>query len=79
MDRQTGNIYNNNMIQQLIKDGAIVDKERFTEMVIPPTPKQEETRKISKDDPCPCGSGEVFEKCCLRDRTDIRFNPVYGD
>lgn len=30
-------------------------------------------RVIGRNDPCPCGSGAKFKKCCLRDADDSRF------
>lgn len=30
------------------------------------TPKQKKTNKIGRNDPCPCGSGRKFKKCCMR-------------
>lgn len=30
-------------------------------------------RVIGRNDPCPCGSGAKFKKCCLRDAEDTRF------
>ncbi|MEW5820365.1 MAG: SEC-C metal-binding domain-containing protein [Cyanobacteriota bacterium] len=28
--------------------------------------RQIKKRKIGRNDPCPCGSGKKFKKCCLR-------------
>jgi SEC-C motif-containing protein len=28
------------------------------------TPKQDATAKIGRNDPCPCGSGKKYKKCC---------------
>lgn len=28
-------------------------------------PKQSKSGKIRRNDPCPCGSGDKFKKCCL--------------
>ena len=73
MDCRTGRIYPGDMIQQLIRDKAITDQDRFKQMVIPPTPKQEERRRIGRNDFCPCGSGRKFKVCCLREKKDDRF------
>lgn len=27
-----------------------------------------ETKKIGRNDPCPCGSGKKYKKCCGRER-----------
>ncbi len=37
----------------------------YRPMMIPPTPKQQIRKRISRNDPCPCGSGKKFKKCCL--------------
>jgi len=29
--------------------------------------------KLGRNDPCPCGSGKKFKKCCMRNR-DISWN-----
>ena len=31
----------------------------------PSTALKNETRKIGRNEPCPCGSGKKFKKCCL--------------
>lgn len=28
-------------------------------------PDQEKNKKVGRNDPCPCGSGKKFKKCCL--------------
>lgn len=33
--------------------------------VLPPTPVQKAGQKVGRNDPCPCGSGKKFKKCCL--------------
>jgi len=36
-------------------------------MVVPPTPSQLDRKppKVGRNEPCPCGSGKKFKKCCL--------------
>ena len=34
--------------------------------VIGPEPKRREEPKIGRNDPCPCGSGKKYKKCCGR-------------
>jgi hypothetical protein len=34
------------------------------------TPHREPLRKIGRNDPCPCGSGKKFKKCCLNAASD---------
>lgn len=33
---------------------------------LPGLPFQRETPKVGRNDPCPCGSGKKFKKCCLQ-------------
>jgi uncharacterized protein YecA (UPF0149 family) len=28
--------------------------------------------KVGRNDPCPCGSGKKFKKCCLRATTKLK-------
>ena len=32
--------------------------------------------KISRNDPCPCGSGKKFKKCCLGKELEIQRQPL---
>lgn len=32
---------------------------------VQPTERQMKRRKIGRNEPCPCGSGKKFKKCCL--------------
>ena len=73
MDCDTGRIYECDAIRQLIADRAIVDKERFKQMAIPPTSVQTKRKMIGRNDPCPCGSGSKFKAYCLRSQSDERF------
>jgi hypothetical protein len=34
------------------------------------TPHREPQRKVGRNDPCPCGSGKKFKKCCLNSAAD---------
>lgn len=33
-----------------------------------PIPIKSQSKKIKRNDPCPCGSGKKFKKCCLNNR-----------
>lgn len=35
--------------------------------MIGPKPQTRETPKIGRNDPCPCGSGKKYKKCCGKD------------
>jgi len=35
-------------------------------------PPAQETPKIGRNSPCPCGSGKKYKKCCMgKDKTNI--------
>ena len=41
-------------------------KQHFKQMAIPPTSEQLERGRVGRNDPCPCGSGKKFKRCCFR-------------
>ncbi|MBP1582331.1 MAG: SEC-C domain-containing protein [Victivallales bacterium] len=45
-----------------IDNGEEVD----TSVLRAPKPIVRETPKINRNDPCPCGSGKKYKKCCGR-------------
>lgn len=49
-----------------------VDREKGTPTVDPGSPSLAQTKKpkIGRNDPCPCGSGKKFKKCCLLKEQD---------
>jgi uncharacterized protein YecA (UPF0149 family) len=64
MDTETGRIYDN-------KDAALragAKPQGLIEMQVPPTEEQMHRvpPKVERNEPCPCGSGRKFKKCCLR-------------
>jgi len=40
------------------------DISEVERLLNPPKPKQAEP-KVGRNDPCPCGSGKKFKKCCM--------------
>jgi preprotein translocase subunit SecA len=41
---------------------------QYLELIEKPKPKKEEIKpaiKVGRNDPCPCGSGKKYKKCCL--------------
>jgi len=40
------------------------DISEVERLLNPPKPKQVEP-KVGRNDPCPCGSGKKFKKCCM--------------
>lgn len=75
MDCQTGEIHSNDVLGQLIRSGALFDRTRFRPMAVAPTAKQMARKppRIGRNEPCPCGSGLKFKRCCLRNPSDERF------
>ena len=59
MDTRTGKLYAN-------YDDAPEEARPFLKEVEPDelTAKQKRLMKIGRNDPCPCGSGTKFKKCC---------------
>jgi hypothetical protein len=37
------------------------------------TPHRDPLRNVGRNDPCPCGSGKKFKKCCLNAETDSAY------
>lgn len=64
MDTRTGKIIAEDDLEQYLKDHP--EARRYVKpMAVPPTPHQRKTRKIGRNEPCPCNSGKKFKKCCL--------------
>jgi hypothetical protein len=63
MDTRDGRIYATNDPESVegLKSGYLKP------MVIPPTEKQMARKppKVGRNEPCPCGSGKKFKRCCL--------------
>jgi preprotein translocase subunit SecA len=79
MNTDTGRIYNPKQmkaVEQAINEGFEPTSKRVKEafealqagkvkpMELEPTLLQRLTRKIGRNNPCPCGSGRKFKKCC---------------
>ncbi len=43
-----------------------LDELSFFDMIDPSTPITNPFRDVGRNDPCPCGSGKKFKKCCLQ-------------
>lgn len=39
---------------------------RFQAMEFPPAPKLVPPTRVGRNDPCPCGSGKKYKRCCLK-------------
>ncbi len=75
MDTQTGEIHSHEDFQKMLAKTPIADRGRFKQMEVEPTPVQmlRKLPRIARNEICPCGSGQKFKKCCLRNKQDARF------
>ena len=66
MNTRTGKIILPDELKLLRKefDGELPSHIKM--MGIDPTPAQLKRGKVGRNDPCGCGSGKKFKKCCLR-------------
>ena len=49
----------------------VMEERRLTEIVSEQRPGQRaNTRKIGRNEPCPCGSGKKYKKCCALNRQE---------
>jgi len=61
MDKRTGKIHEMDEVQRMKLD----EKKFMMDMKLPPTEEQLKNGKVGRNDPCPCGSGKKFKKCCI--------------
>lgn len=61
MDIRDGRIYSAAIVAAM----ALNDQAYMKEMAYDPTPRQRKRGKVGRNDPCPCGSGRKFKKCCV--------------
>jgi len=64
MDKRNGNILTAEQANTL---NLFLGRTAAIEMKINPTTRQMERHppRVGRNDPCPCGSGKKFKKCCL--------------
>lgn len=48
--------------KRLQRETQRIEEQHYEDEEPPPRPK----KRIGRNDPCPCGSGKKFKKCCLR-------------
>jgi uncharacterized protein YecA (UPF0149 family) len=65
MDRTTGKIFPD--YDSIISQMSEEQRAKIMRMFIPPTEQQLGRGKVGRNDPCPCGSGKKFKKCCYLD------------
>lgn len=61
MDCLTGRIYEAEQVETMPHER----RQYMRQMEVPPTPRQLAKRRVGRNDPCPCGSGKKFKRCCL--------------
>jgi len=69
MDTKNGHIYALEGLRERFNELSDAEfKNRFKPMEVAPTPGQMARKppKVGRNDPCPCGSGKKFKKCCLK-------------
>jgi hypothetical protein len=61
-------------IEEMADWNCFKPKARTSSKPIPPSsfyvPERNIFRKVGRNDPCPCGSGKKFKKCCLASSLD---------
>ena len=57
-----GEFCNHHEVATFVKDGGEWKFEDGT--IVGETPVVRETPKVGRNDPCPCGSGKKYKKCC---------------
>lgn len=73
MDIRTGEILSLADVKKILNDNAAL-AQFLKLMVLSPTAKQLARKpptvgglgRVGRNEPCPCGSGKKFKKCCLR-------------
>lgn len=66
MDTRTGKIYSQQEVREIL--GQRPDESQFFQLMVrQPTRSQLRRRpaRVKRNEPCPCGSGRKFKKCCL--------------
>lgn len=61
MDDRTGEIHSRETVQEMDAD----ERAHMHPMNLPLSDRQQKTRKVGRNEPCPCGSGLKFKRCHL--------------
>jgi preprotein translocase subunit SecA len=61
MDDRTGEIRTLAEVDAMVAE----DRSHMHEMKLPLTRSKRRSGKVSRNDPCPCGSGKKFKRCHL--------------
>ena len=65
MDTRTGKVIAPEELKSILEHMDPDQRKFIKPMKLDPTPRQRKRMKIGRNDPCPCGSGKKFKKCCL--------------
>ena len=66
MNIETAEVISPEQVEQMKAEG-LWDEGKHRPMVVPPTVEQLVSGRIARNDPCPCGSGIKFKKCCYNE------------
>lgn len=64
MNSDSGMIYTAKQVEDLKKFLLPAQQTKFVLMRVPPSPPQRARGRVGRNDPCPCGSGKKFKRCC---------------
>lgn len=48
-----------------LKSGYVKTREEYPDLVLQEAAPIQKPTKVGRNDPCPCGSGKKYKKCCL--------------
>lgn len=60
MDVRTGRIYQLDAVEAMSQE----ERRYLKPMEVAPTILQRKRMRVGRNDPCPCGSGKKFKRCC---------------
>ena len=64
MDIRTGEIFVGEEIAKAFFELPPGSRQFLQQMFLQPTPIQMQEKRVGRNDPCPCGSGIKFKRCC---------------
>ena len=91
MDIRTGHIYTEAQIDAIeaqLDDMSQEAPGQFYELLgrylrkmeLPPTDKQlgRKPPRVGRNEPCPCGSGKKFKRCCFLKKPEVARSPCHA-
>jgi len=64
MDDRDGKIYTTAEAQELVKRDPAAARH-LRQVIVTAEQLRRRPPRVGRNDPCPCGSGKKFKKCCL--------------